>query len=61
MDVLDIADKLGSKKIRRMAINYLVEHFDILQGDMGNALYALDKEVLVEIIKARALRDYHEL
>ncbi|CDW86235.1 kelch repeat [Stylonychia lemnae] len=61
MQILDMAEKLNAKKIKDIAIDYISSNFDIFSTDaMANQLYQLEKELLIEIIKAKAEKEYNQ-
>ena len=49
---LQLAYTIQAKKIQRVCIEYILDHFDLLAE--ANSLDQLDKELLIEIIQAKA-------
>lgn len=57
IDTLFQAHLLEANKIKQVALEYLAANFEALGLEKASALFYLDKEILVDIICAKAEHD----
>lgn len=57
--ILDQAEKLQAQRIKAVVLKFIAQNFAMFSTNQNlcNELYSLDKVLLVEIIKAKALLD----
>ena len=65
---MDLADKLGAKKIKKSALEFLANNFELFstpknvgqESSLARGLASLPQEVLVEIITVKAEVEYKD-
>ena len=60
LDLLDKAEKLGAKRIKEVVLDQIAKNFSNIGRDeerKRSELFRLDKELLIDIIIAKAKRD----
>lgn len=70
LSVLDMSERLGAQKIKRVCLLFLAEHFELFAGpelvgsgtgqSLAHLLDQLERETLLEIIKIKAEFDYKQ-
>ena len=57
LQLLSDSHRLGATKLKDALLKYIADHFSQMFGNAETELDSLDKELLVDIIKAKASRD----